>query len=144
MIEKSILEKNWHIIALAACLTSIMLGIVFGYFISGRNLVIALETMPELEYEVILEATDTHAMPDVIDDITIPVYAGTPPTHRYVVTVVDGFVAVFYASHTGGALKEVTTAAAHALSAYELEQLEAGIFIYTEEALARILQDYGS
>jgi len=143
MSEKTLLEKNWHIFALAACLASIILGTVFGYFISGRQLVTAHEAIPQDVYETTVEVAyiDT---PTVIDITPSPVYADTAPSHRYVVTVVDGFVAVFYAAHSGGALKEITTSTVSTLPAFDLEQLEAGIFIYSEEALARILQDYGS
>jgi len=143
MPEKTILEKNWHIFALVACLASILLGTLFGYSISIRNLVIAHESTPDVEYHAVIEAAYIN-IPTMIDATPSPVYADTTPTHRYVVTVVDGFVAVFYAAHSGGALKEITTYAVNTFPSYDLERLEAGIFIYSEEALARILQDYGS
>jgi len=142
MMDK--IEKNWHVFALAACLASVVLGMLFGYFISGRSLVIAHNPLPEpLEYEAAIEAVYLD-IPEVIAPPILPAYTQTEPTYRYVVTVVDGFVAVFYAAHTGGALKEMTTSPVSTLPAYDQQRLQAGILIYNEEALARILQDYGS
>ncbi|MCL2364039.1 MAG: hypothetical protein FWC71_05190 [Defluviitaleaceae bacterium] len=143
MSDKNLLERNWHIFALAACLVSITFGIVFGYFISIRQLVVAHEAAPDIEYEAAVDAIYINT-PTIMDANHTPVYEEAAPTHRYVVTVVDGFVAVFYAAHSGGALKEVTTSTVNTLPVYDLALLEAGIFIYDDEALARILQDYGS
>jgi len=137
------MEKNWQIFALTACLASIMLGILFGYFISGRHLMVVLDAAPDVEYEATAEAAYIN-VPAVIGAPPYPIYAENTPTHLYVVTIVDGFVAVFYAAHSGGALKEITTSAVSTLPAHDLELLNAGIFIYDDEALARILQDYGS
>ena len=61
---------------------------------------------------------------------------------RYVLGTDEGFVAVFYAG--GETLLERTRTPEYALSLDERERLHEGIYIYTEEQLARALQDYGS
>jgi len=61
---------------------------------------------------------------------------------RYVLGTDHGFVAVFYA--IDDTLKERTRMPESALSMEERKRLAQGIYIYTEEALVRALQDYGS
>ena len=68
------------------------------------------------------------------------------PSHRYVVTSHNGYIVVHYAAHEGKSdpVKTVTNISTNALAPEELERLAQGIHIYTEEALFRILEDYGS
>jgi len=73
-----------------------------------------------------------------------PEIASEPDRHLYVVSTLNGYVVVYHAEHAGGGIKELTSTAVGSLSPDELEMLAQGIRIYNEEALARILQDYGS
>lgn len=73
------------------------------------------------------------------------------PAHRYVLSVFNGYVAVFNALDTPDtftpddlSVMEVTATPASALSAEERQRLTTGIRITDDEQLARILQDYGS
>jgi hypothetical protein len=70
--------------------------------------------------------------------------AGASP-ERFVVKEHEGFVAVFYETDTGGELlREITETPVSALPETARERLRAGIRVTGEEALAKILQDYGS
>ena len=69
------------------------------------------------------------------------------PQPRYVLGTDHGFVAVFYIQNDLNqtlALKERTLTPETALSIDERKRLTDGIYIYTEEQLVRLLQDYGS
>ena len=61
---------------------------------------------------------------------------------RYRIGTDHGFVAVFYTLDE--TLKERTRTPESTLSQEERERLAGGIYIYTEEQLVRVLQDYGS
>jgi len=69
---------------------------------------------------------------------------GSNAQYMYVVTVIDGYIVVFHSEVYGGGLKERTSTAVGALHPEELARLTSGIKVYSDEALARILQDYGS
>ena len=133
------MDKRIYVWMLGLCLGSVLLGVGLGYLVFGGARVSATiytgavgfseeqvgskdgvgEVLPGLLYELGDEA------------------AG----YLYLVTVMDGFVAVMYAC---GEVKEVTTIPTNTLPAADMAFLEQGIRIYTDEALARILQDYGS
>jgi len=70
-----------------------------------------------------------------------PAYA-----HKYVVTSANGYIVVHYASYEGKAshLRTITNIPTCPLALEELERLQLGIHVYTEEELFRILEDYGS
>ena len=64
---------------------------------------------------------------------------------RYMLTAEQGFVTVFCLENSSSPrLKERTNTPEAALTPDELARLNSGIYIYTEEELARALQDYGS
>ncbi|MDR1532449.1 MAG: BofC C-terminal domain-containing protein [Clostridiales bacterium] len=64
---------------------------------------------------------------------------------QYVVGVLNGYVAVFYSqSREGASLKELLNMPVSALPEAERTRLEKGIRVIGDEALVRILQDYGS
>ena len=72
---------------------------------------------------------------------------GAAPSHRYLVTSQDGYIVVFYVNYeskTGNYLHTVTNTSVSSLPPEEQERLAKGIYIYTEDALFRILEDYGS
>jgi hypothetical protein len=65
------------------------------------------------------------------------------PEHRYLVGVFDGYVAVFYTGDEGAAAV-LTSTPVNTLPADDQRRITNGIKIYTDEQLAKILQDYGS
>jgi len=69
------------------------------------------------------------------------------PNPRYVLRTDRGFVTVFYIQNEQDqpfTLKERTRTPTSALSPEEQKRLSDGIYIYTDEQLIRILQDYDS
>jgi len=65
--------------------------------------------------------------------------------HRYVVTSQDGYIVVHYAnSKSGEHIHTITGTSVSSLPPEEQERLAEGIYIYNEDALIRILEDYGS
>jgi len=69
------------------------------------------------------------------------------PHHRYVVTLQDGYIVVYHVnqdSKANGQYHTTTGISVSSLPPEEHERLAKGINIYTEEALFRILEDYGS
>lgn len=65
--------------------------------------------------------------------------------HKYVLTSQDGFIVVLYAGHNkSGHIHSITNTPVSSLPEDEQERLAAGINIYTEDALFRILEDFGS
>ena len=72
------------------------------------------------------------------------VYSANP---KYILRTDHGFVTVFYIQDGQDqplTLKERTRTPVSALSPEERKRLSDGIYIYTEEQLVRLLQDYGS
>ncbi|MCL2605079.1 MAG: hypothetical protein FWD90_11430 [Defluviitaleaceae bacterium] len=133
--------KKLYVLIIGSCFISVLLGIGFGYLLFGGASVNASIYPGTAVYSTVPAVSGT------INEILPAVQSGNDdelPNHRYVVTVVDGYITVFYADHNGGRIKEATTTPANALPAADIERLQEGIRIYTEEALARILQDYGS
>jgi hypothetical protein len=134
-------EKKIYTIIIGSCVLSVLLGVGFGYLIFGGASVNAtLYTGNTTQASV--PAISSGTLSEII--ASQPDNDDAPPSHRYLVTVVDGYITVFYADHTGGGLKETTTSPAYILPSADLERLQEGIRVYTEEALARVLQDYGS
>jgi len=68
----------------------------------------------------------------------------TPEPLRFVIGVRDGYIAVYSDTGTDVLLKEMTNIPVHALPDEEQERLHGGIVVEGVEALARILEDYGS
>jgi len=69
------------------------------------------------------------------------------PSPRYILRTDQGFVTVFYVQNAQDqsiTIKERTRTPTCALSPEERQRLSDGIYIYTEEQLIRLLQDYDS
>ena len=142
------MDKYMTMILTGACTLALFLGIVLGYLIFGGdpNMAHARDYAQAQQGATVYTAaaitptaedTPFNRSTNELADAQSP-----PETHRYIVTTVDGYIAVFQAED--GNLVEVTTTPTSTFSLYELERLRNGIRIYTDEALARILQDYGS
>ena len=63
---------------------------------------------------------------------------------KYLISIKDGYVAVFYTDNGVSKLKETTNKPIIALSQDDVNSLKKGINVYGEENLARILEDYES
>lgn len=148
-----ILEKIPAIVCAMACMASVLMGFMLGYifFSSGEPVVVYADANPayqssdhhiahpppQLNYVPIQNPVSAYNHHHVQDE---PMMA----SHLYIITALDGYIAIYYAEQYGGGLKELTSTAVGTLAPEELEQLQIGIKIYSDEALARILQDYGS
>jgi len=145
-------ERIPGIVCAMACITSVILGFTIGHIVSGsgENLLAyddaAAVYQPGTPYLA--------AMPE-FDDLPMIGQAPTPEydnpvmdspvaAHLYVVTILGEYIAIYHAEEYGGGLKEVTSTSVGALAPEEIERLATGIKIYSDEALAMILQDYGS
>ena len=139
-----------------------MVGIGLGYLAFGpvRGLVMADDgQVPIYEARVDMSVSDVVnfqfddveyiaaaevLVPLVEDDIV----AVQEPSHKYLVTASDdGYIVVYNVypgDKQGGTIREVTTTTIDALAPEEQALLLGGIRVYTEEALVRILEDYGS
>lgn len=88
------------------------------------------------EWEIVSFSKDAVVMRKSID-------AGS--AQSYIVGVQDGFVAVFYTEAMDGAkIKEVTDTPISALPKEDQKKLLEGISISGDDALIRLLEDYGS
>jgi hypothetical protein len=139
-------EKKLYVLVIGSCVLSILLGVGFGYLIFGGasvNASIYAGARTDAAVPVVSGSVNqvVSAVASSVGEENFPVGEAM---HHYVVTIIDGYIAVFYAEHNGGDIKEMTTVPANVLPAADIERLQEGIRIYNEEALARILQDYGS
>ena len=144
------------------CALSALVGIGLGYLAFGpvRGLVMAYD-----DAVVAYEANIDFALPEVVvlppgdneyflmeDTVAViaqdDVFAVEEYSHRYLVTASDdGYIVVYNVypgDKSGGTVREVTTTTIDSLAPEEQALLLGGIRIYTEEALVRILEDYGS
>jgi hypothetical protein len=64
------------------------------------------------------------------------------PSHAYILTARDGYIVVLHAHDRTE--KEITPTPVNIFPPEEQERLAQGIYVYTEEALFRLLEDYGS
>ena len=141
-------EKIPTIICLLACTASVFMGFAIGYilFTSGENTLVYADTGPPFQAESTYQTTSPEIhdeiLPDAIYHRQVP--HEETPSYLYVVSVLDGYVVVYHAPGFGGGIKELTNTPISTLGLEELDQLTAGIKIYSDEALARILQDFGS
>ncbi|MCL2360938.1 MAG: BofC C-terminal domain-containing protein [Defluviitaleaceae bacterium] len=136
-------ERIPTLVCLAACTVSVLMGFVVGYIFLGQH---------ENAY-IYAEAAEPYRA-DITHPVTADTYIEQPveeipsiieeETHLYVVTALDGYIVIFHAASYGGGLKEITSTPVGILDSDEQERLAEGIKIYSEEALTRILQDYGS
>jgi len=140
-------EKKLYALVIGACVLSIVLGVAFGYLIFGGATVNAsIYAGSQVQGEPFTVPLISGKASEVMDiaQETAGFLPSDNEAHRYIVTVLDGYITVFYADHIGGGVKEKTTSPADVLPSTDIQRLQEGIRIYTEEALARILQDYGS
>ena len=150
-----VIEKIPAILCATACLASVFMGFVLGYAFSGLSEPVLAYDDTSSVYQaqagtppfVVIHPEPNGPYPPLPNHAYE--YDGLPPdsqpaSHLYVVTIVGGYIAVYYAEENGGGLKEVTNTAVGNLAPEEKEQLMAGVKIYSDEALVMILQDYGS
>ena len=136
-------QKLW---TTPACTCSLLVGLGLGLLLFGGHAPLADEPPPAVD-PLLAAMYNRMAFPEYAPE-TVPVmgipHAPELYTHRYVVTAIDGYVAVLYAEHIGGGVKEITSSLVSNLPWADVLHLNQGIRIYTEEALHRLLQDYGS
>ena len=150
-IKKNLIsEKIPAIVCMTACMASVLMGFVLGYAFFGmgepvlvygdaaenRQYAPHMAALSPEVYELPMQNPGRVISPSALDN--------GATGHLYVVTVMDGYIAVYHSEERGGGLKEVTSTAIDALPAEEQERLMAGIHVYSDEELAWILQDYGS
>ena len=143
-------EKIPGIVCAMACITSVILGFTIGYVISGPGEILyayddtTTVYQPGMPYLATMPEFNDLLVESQVPEYDNPVVVGPVATHLYVVTILGDYIAIYHAEEYGGGLKEVTSTSIGALAPEELERLAVGIKIYSEEALAMILQDYGS
>ena len=140
-------EKIPTIICLLACTASIFMGFAAGYvlFASGENTIVYADTSDQAEspYQAGTPINDPlETLPDAVYNRQVP--HEETPSYLYVMTILDGYIVVYHGPGFGGGIKEVTNTPISTLDPEEVDKLVEGIKIYSDEALARILQDYGS
>ena len=149
-----IIEKIPGAVCAMACVASVLMGFAIGYLVfeTGEP-VLAYADAPLEPYAVSYSAVLTPGFPpgfasglpsleDFIRDYNQP--RAPEADYLFLVTVLDGYIVVYYSEEKGGELKEITNTSIYSFSLEEQKQLKYGIKIYSEEGLARILQDYGS
>jgi len=144
-------EKIPTIVCATACMVSVLVGFVMGhiFFGAGGNTLAYADTSAVYQSDTPYFAAVQPQAYDLPTQYYAPAYNQPAPdeelpAHLYVVTTLDGYLVVYHADKHGGGIKEMTSTFVGALTPEELERLAAGIRIYSDEALARILQDYGS
>ena len=145
--------KNYYSLALAGTLIvciftfSILQHFVFG---QERTLTEDYKLTPtyDISYEVASVDVPLPSPPAPVffeAELPLPPPPEPVPSYIYIVTSVDGYIVVQYAnSKTGDGVHLTTNKAVNALPLEEQERLETGIPVYTEDALFRLLEDYGS
>ena len=133
-----IAEKIPAIVCAMACMASVLIGFGMGYIFFTPGEQIFAYTEPQYQYNEPYLAI----YPQPYEPQTQP--APDKPSYLYVVTTLDGYIVVYHAREYGGEIKELTNTSICGLAPEEQERLATGIPIYSDEALARILQDYGS
>jgi hypothetical protein len=146
-------KTKFYKLLIVTCTASALLGIALGYFVFGPIGVSArtgaANPPPETAEERKIEKITTEPLLAYVNYDTKsaqefePDREPTTPAHRFIVTSKDGVIVVYHAGEKSE-IKEVTLTPVNALPPEEQERLAQGILIYTEEALIRILEDYGS
>lgn len=146
------MEKYSNYLILGICLISAMLGIALGYLVFGpiqasamANRETAFEYVEQAEFTVSATEETNYIATNITEATEMAEI--TEPLHKYLVTALDGFIVVYNMAmedKLGDTGREVTTTSINALDQKEQNRLLDGIRIYSEEALVRILEDYGS
>ena len=133
-------NSKYYVFLLGICIVAAIAGVALGYFVFGPIGVYAGIATTTGESHIVLPREDTSSAYCRETEET----AKEPePDHDFILTVDDGYIIVLHAGDERE-IKETIYTAADALPQEELERLASGIRIYTEEALIRILEDYGS
>lgn len=119
-------RKIQYAFALGVCTASIVVGGTLGYFVFGPMGVSA-------------DAEEICYAP--LEEYYVPCLTYEPAKPAYILTVSDGYIVVLGPDEE---LWETTPTPVNALPPEEQQRLEEGIRLYSEEALIRILEDYGS
>ena len=138
-------EKIPGIVCTVACMVSVLMGFGLGYIYFGASeIVYAADTVHHKPNNITTAIIPSEQYEPEAYQLSVP-YDSEDATHPlYIVTTLDGYIVIYHAKENGGEIKELTSTSVCMLTTEELEQLQYGIEIYSEEALARILQDYGS
>ena len=155
------MEKHGIYALIGICAVSALLGIGLGYFIFGpvsfsaqtnaQEYEALQKYVPQAEPDFLLAYSDLTLgyAPDTVDSFDlaeVPHPAEHPEQiYQFMVTSLDGYIVVYRSNQNGqGEIIETTSTAVNALPLVEQQRLAQGIRVYTEEALIRILEDYGS
>jgi len=145
----------YTIIAIITCFS--LLGAVVGYIIFGpiyTTNAVSLDSQDEQGYlqdEISFANFNEDPLPTPVqtahyEAVTVPEPI-TAPSPRYIVSSQDGYIVVYYVASEEKAniqVNKLTSIFVSSLPQEEQERLATGIPIYTEDALFRILEDYGS
>jgi len=141
-------DKIPGILCAFACIISVAAGFGLGYVYFERVHEPSTVYAAEAIYSYQADNPFVASIPLDMYEPAIAEYHHPPEeetvSHLYVVTTLDGYIVVYHSMENGGGILELTSTSVCMLAPEELELLNAGIRIYTDEALARILQDYGS
>jgi hypothetical protein len=134
-------KSKFYTLLVFTCTVSALLGISLGYFVFGPMGVSARTD----EYVLAEKFSGKQAYVNYDYKVShIEAEQNTPEfAHGFIVTSRDGVVVVYHAGEPPE-IMEVTIIPVNAFPQEEQERLSEGIRIYTEEALFRILEDYGS
>jgi len=145
-------RDHYAMIAIAVCFS--LLGILIGYLLFGsihtaRAGVTGLEAQTGyVQNDMSIAGFGDEFLPmSIPEEVTYePEPESIPsPSHRYVVTSQDGYIVVHYAnSKSGEQIHRMTGTSVSSLPPEEQKRLTEGIYIDNEDALFRILEDYGS
>jgi len=159
-------KRKYYAILIGACVISAVLGISIGYFVIGpvgvsargesaRANAAASGNLPT--YGTLFDgfyALNENNENSENNENYLSAYANhdiytrqneNEHMHGFIVTSHDGFIVVYYAGgKSEGLLRETTSTPVNALPPEDRERLAQGIRVYTEEALVRLLEDYGS
>ena len=118
------------------CTVLAVAGIALGYFVFGP---LGVSVRANAANGDIFEEQPVQIPAYVNHDTPAPI----EPAHGYILTSHNGVVVVHHFGDKTG-IKETTRIPVNALPPEDQARLAEGIRIYTEEALVRILEDYGS
>ena len=142
-------KTKYYTILFGVCTLSSAMGVALGYFIfspiGGSTGVIGANAAHYSSYY--LDEIPAYVNFDISavqeTDPEIPYELTHEISYSYIVTSHEGFIAVYRAGEKPE-LMEITTTPTNALPQEEQDRLSQGIHIHTEEALIRILEDFGS